>query len=77
MNCLWLILLLFCCGGNSDCERVGNQSCGCTRRRDRDDDCGCTRSRERDDDCGCSRRTSVPGFSRCEKDTCGCECQDD
>ena len=64
MNCLWLIILLALCGGNScGCERNGgnNNSCGCGRRGDdrrnddrrgRDSDCGCGR-REREDDCGC------------------------
>lgn len=87
MNCLWLIILLALCGGNSGgCAGNGgnDNSCGrnrrCNDRRGRDSDCGCGR---REDDCGCDdgprrRVTSMPAFGRSQDgDTCGCDIQED
>lgn len=93
MNCLWLIIILALCGGNS-CG-VEEDSCGCSknncRGRDRDD-CGCRRDNRRDDrrdcrrddGCGCDdggrRRNvaSMPPFGRnSDSDTCGCDIQED
>lgn len=81
MNCLWLILLLACCGGQN--FSLGNDGCGCGRSRGgnsrRDNDCG---RRGQEDDCGCdgSRRrgvSSMPSFGRnSDNDTCGCEQED-
>lgn len=91
MNCLWLILILACCGGqslfgNDQCGCGGND-CGCGNvqsrggNRRRDNDCGC---RVQEDDCGCDdgpRRRSVssmPSFGRgSDNDTCGCDIQED
>lgn len=69
MNCLILLVLLFCCGNNS----------GCRDRRDRDNDCDRRDGRDRDNDCGCrsersdSRLDSRPFISFSGQGTCGCE----
>jgi len=66
MNCLWLILILACCNGQSFCGNDENWNCG---RNDRDRDCGCGSiqqrggNRRRDNDCGC----------RVQEDDCGCD----
>lgn len=45
MNCLWLLVLLCCCGhGNNGCGNDCGNDCGCQ------DDC-CNRVRGREDDC--------------------------
>ena len=89
MNCCWLLILLFLCGGNG----FGSSSCGCNgnnrsrcdrndRDRDRDRDCGCGCEEERmprfdsgrrDDDMMQSR--GFAGFS--SMGTCGCEEKND
>lgn len=89
MNCCWLLILLFLCGGNG----FGSSSCGCNgnnrsrcdrndRDRDRDHDCGCGCEEERmprfdsgrhDDDMMQSR--GFTGFS--SMGTCGCEEKND
>lgn len=81
MNCLWLILILACCGGQN-CG-LGNDGCGCGQSRGgssrRDNGCGC---RVQEDDCGCDgqrrRVSSMPSFGRnSDSDTCGCDMQED
>ncbi len=62
-SCIWILLLLFCCNGNSCGSRCGsscdcnpsNTGCGCAR--DRGDGCGRDRNDRRDRDCeeGCGR----------------------
>lgn len=54
MNCLWLLLLLTCFGGNGNMQGDCGCNNGCGREGDRDGragDCGCDRGRDRDDDC--------------------------
>ena len=64
MSCLWLLVLLACCGGNDNgCGGYDNdyQRGG----RGRNNDCGCGRQgrgrnnggRGRDNDCGCDRQS--------------------
>lgn len=73
MNCLWLILILACCGGQSwGCDnRDDRNGCGCgvsnSRRGNRrsDNDCGC-RGREDDRDRDCDR-------DRDRDRDCGCD----
>ena len=68
MNCLFLVLLLLCCGNNgagfADGNCGGNSGCG--RREQRRQD-------RRDSDCGCGRRDGNGGrCERPEEDGCGC-----
>ncbi len=73
MNCLFLVLLLLCCGNNGNCPADGNcgggRDDGCREHHHHRHDC-----ERRDSDCGCGgRRDGNNG--RCERpqeDTCGC-----
>ena len=75
MNCLFILVLLGCCGHtrswgqNNRCRcmegRERNDSCGCTKTCERNDGCGCMDSHEKNDGCGC---TETCGRS----DGCGC-----
>ena len=73
MNCLWILLFLFCCGGNNRCEE---EQCDRNDRRDRGDfrraddryprapfSPDCDRERERERECGCRA-------SEMEQETC-------
>lgn len=82
MNCLWLLILLFCsqnrnerntsqsnvCGNSNNCGRNHSVNCGNTERQGC---CGYERERDRDMDsnCDCERRTFIPFGNQ----TCGCE----
>lgn len=68
MNCLWLLALLACCGGNDNgcgCYDNDFQRGGSRSGRGRDNDCGCggqgrgrnNGGRGRDNDCGCGRQS--------------------
>jgi hypothetical protein len=77
MNCLWLILILACCG-----------SCFGNQNDSSDDGCGCgnsrasggggNRRRDNDCDCDCGRNMPpMPPFGRgADSDTCGCDIQE-
>lgn len=79
-SCIWILLLLFCCGGNNSC-RCGNScvSGGCRRSsregrgRERNDrrerDCDEGRGRERNDR---RERDCDEGRNRDRNDGCGC-----
>lgn len=84
MNCLFLVLLLLCCGndGSNGCGCFGGLNCGngCGRDHDRDRDRGRDRNRDRDrnDGCGCDRdRDRNDGCDRDRdrdrNDGCGCD----
>ncbi|RJW35915.1 hypothetical protein DXC97_21640 [Lachnospiraceae bacterium TF09-5] len=59
MNCLYLLLLLCCCGqsGNSGCQ---NNNCGCGGRHQH----GC----QNNNSCGCQNNNSFGG----QGNSCGC-----
>ena len=87
MNCCWLLILLFLCGGNG----FGSSSYGCNgNNRSRNDRNDSDRDRDRDRDCGCGREEERgPRFDSGRHDddmmqsrgfagfssmgTCGCE----
>ena len=84
MNCLLLLIILYCCLGgqnNGSCRNwLQTGGCGCARgtveeRRNFDTDCGCARGnvkerRRSDTDCGCARGNVE---ERRHSDTdCGC-----
>lgn len=71
MNCLILLVLLFCCGNNN------GRNCGCESNKERESDCGCgnRNSRERENDCGCGNNREREGDRGCgnsRNDDCGC-----
>ncbi len=68
MNCIWILLLLCCCGnrGNANgcgCNSGCNHDCdwdnrrGCRRDNDCDDGRGRRRDNDCDNDCDCGNRT--------------------
>ncbi|MCI9007631.1 MAG: solute carrier organic anion transporter [Lachnospiraceae bacterium] len=59
-SCIWILLLLFCCNGNSRCGST-HTSCGCNTRR-----CDCCSP------CGCGSNHGCE--SPCTNDNCGCDC---
>lgn len=70
MNCLFLVLLLLCCGNNG-CA-LSDEGCGCGRSGG-----GCRENNRdrnrRDSDCGCGRQNGNSGrCERPEEDSCGC-----
>lgn len=67
MNCLLLLIILFCCGNNS-CGEMSRRNTSCSRmmRSDenrnerRDGDCGCTERDHHDhSDCGCDGNNTI------------------
>ena len=77
MNCLFILVLLGCCGHRSNWgwnrERNDSCGCGCSERRERSDSC---ERRERNDCRGCSERNERNdgcGERRERDDSCGCE----
>lgn len=77
MNCLFLVLLLLCCGNDNGCGCFGcrnaaERGCGsdCRDGRDRNRDRDCDRGRDRDEGCGCNDR------DRDRNDGCGCNDRD-
>ena len=81
MNCLWLLILLFCsqnsCGQNTQSNNIcGNITgdCGCDLRnerdncRRRDNDCECNRRHRSDCNCDCERRHENDCDSDCDND---------
>lgn len=81
MNCLWLFILLFCCGNNSGRD---NGNCGCNREREntckKENTCEreCVSDRdtvcERESSCGCVEPCfEARPFMNFGNTTCGCE----
>ncbi|MBQ7839583.1 MAG: hypothetical protein IJ390_03720 [Lachnospiraceae bacterium] len=82
MNCLWVLILLFCCGNQnrgwsgcgSSCWREDDSGCGCMRNDSRE---GRNREERRDSDCGCEREVRRERREeRREREMdegCGCE----
>ncbi len=75
MNCLILVAILLCCGGNcaGNCGNKGGCGCGwpfggpCGGRRDSEDRRGCG---GREEDCGCGNNGGRR--ERPEREDCGC-----
>lgn len=75
MNCLLLLIILFCCGGNSSCSGNCASQNGCQRREvRRERECGCETSHI-NKSCPpppAMPRTQFP-YLDVEPRTCGCE----
>ncbi len=71
MNCLWVLILLFCCGNNNgrNYGRNNRRNDGCNNVFSNNGSCECNREREKT----CERECSDDRENACEREnTCGC-----